>query len=90
MEPESDQYERIRTWNREHPDQHYGALPERKKRDVRRGKHTPLILTLLGWFAMSVWRIICLVIAVVVIILVLYLLSKTGPGCHGSADQCIY
>ena len=83
-------YDRIKAWNREHPEQRYGSLSNRAKRDVERGRRRPLIFVVAGWFAMSVWRIVCLVIAIALILLILWLLSKTGPGCQASQDLCIY
>ena len=55
------EFERIKTWNRQHPDQHYSSLNGRGKKQVMRGepvKEFPLILRFFGWFAVSIWRII--------------------------------
>ena len=44
---------------------------------------------MVGWFAVSVWRIISLVVGIAFVLFVLWALSKTGPGCQASQDLCV-
>ena len=81
MKLTSEEYERIKAWNREHPDQHYGTLTRRKQRDIEEGKSRPVIVTLLAGLGMSIWYLVGVIVTVVVVLVVIWLLTKSGPNC---------